>query len=348
MADPTRPVLTLSDLESFDPRARPGERRRFCCPLCGLDKPRDAAHRCLSLESVSGLWKCFRCGESGMVQEHWRARDGVSKSHLTRQTLQRAFAVPPAARVVESRVGQGNAPPLDPPIPADGAEEVQAAGQPEAAPTPNAPTPRWWELWEKSRPLLENDPATRYLQARRGLSFDVAQSAGLRFCSQWPGGAAVVFPLLDLSGNTVAIQGRSLLGSAKISYGPRRHAAFWAPTRLSSGRLIHPLDRVFEGVILVEAPLDALSLALAGFPALALCGTSGPEWLPVACGLRRVFGAFDADEAGDRAFEDLSRVLEPYGACCERLRPEGAKDWNEILVAHGASDLEDFVALRVL
>jgi DNA primase len=99
---------------------------------------------------------------------------------------------------------------------------------------------------------------------------------------------------------------------------------------------------------LVEAPIDALSLAMCGFPSLALCGTSGPSWLHLACGLRRVALAFDADEAGDAAAIAIGAQIAPFGARCQRLRPEGFKDWNEWLMERGTEELEIFLAERLL
>ena len=105
-------------------------------------------------------------------------------------------------------------------------------------------------------------------------------------------------------------------------------------------------------LIVTEAPLDALSLAHASYPALAVCGTEPPVWFHRLCAFRRVLLAFDADEAGERAADKLAPILESYGARCERLAPDadlgGAKDWNEALQSQGRDDLADWLAARVL
>ena len=63
-------TLTLVELELYDPRARAGQsQRRFLCPFCGADKPRDAAHRSLSLNAQTGGWICHRCGRRGLLNE---------------------------------------------------------------------------------------------------------------------------------------------------------------------------------------------------------------------------------------------------------------------------------------
>lgn len=58
--------------------------------------------------------------------------------------------------------------------------------------------------------------------------------------------------------------------------------------------------------------------------------------------------ATDADEAGDGAAVKLGRELASFGARCQRLRPEGAKDWNELLLKWGQPALSDWLAPRVL
>ena len=64
------PVLTLAELEAADPRAPAGGReRRFACPLPSYaDKPRDAAHRSISLNVATGEWTCYRCGAGGRLR----------------------------------------------------------------------------------------------------------------------------------------------------------------------------------------------------------------------------------------------------------------------------------------
>ncbi|MCE5199864.1 toprim domain-containing protein [bacterium] len=96
---------------------------------------------------------------------------------------------------------------------------------------------------------------------------------------------------------------------------------------------------------MTEAPIDALSLALAQMPAIALCGTSGlPSWLvtrmakPAAPGRSRtVYLAFDADPAGDAAAAKIEGQLSLVH--CARLRPQSAKGWNAMLSTQGLDSL---------
>src|SRR4051812_39867720 len=73
---PSRPTLTLRDLERFDPDAPTidGE-RRFCCPLpaCG-DKTVIPEHRSLSLNTAASTWYCHRCHAGGLLAERLAER----------------------------------------------------------------------------------------------------------------------------------------------------------------------------------------------------------------------------------------------------------------------------------
>lgn len=189
-------------------------------------------------------------------------------------------------------------------------------------------------LWAGCQPL--GSEAVRYLE-RRGISRSIAELADVRFHPRWHGREALVFPFKDPSGQVVAIGGRTLLsgGIDKPASGPKKHGAFWAPWNKFG-----PLDPDLPAIIVCEAPIDALSLAMAGFPALAIGGTSPPVWLAQKCAFRRVILGFDADEAGDNAWIKVGAHLRSFGARCERLRPQGAKDWNELLKREGIGALE--------
>jgi hypothetical protein len=321
---PERPILSLAEIDAFDPQGPPA---RKWCPLCGDAKPKDAAHRSLSIDRSSGLWKCFRCNESGQAREFWASKP-LDSPRARRATLRAAFGAPLSA--ASSLIPT--------PTPPSAGLPVQVQTQPV--------TSDWKPLWEQTLPL-ESSPGALYL-ARRAITTDVAALAGVRWSTSWILGGAVVFPVQNHLGEMIAAQGRAVRGSAKITKGPKKEGAFFAPVTLSSGRVCGPLDEAAPAIVLTEAPIDALSIAACGFPALALCGTAGPNWLHLACGLRKVVLAFDADEAGDRAARDMEKRLEPYGARCSRLQPEEFKDWNEWLVRQGRGELNDWLAARLL
>jgi hypothetical protein len=218
---------------------------------------------------------------------------------------------------------------------AQAAFELPPAATPTAADVPAD--------YEAAAPLIGTRGAD-YLSGR-GVPPDVAALAGVRFAANWKGGAAVVFPLCDRAGNVIAAQGRYIgnrsSGLNAITQGPKSAAIFSTAGALDWLKRGAPL-------IVTEAPIDALSIGAAGFPAFAFCGCDAPRWLHFVGGLRRVLIATDADEAGDRAAAKIGANLRTFGATVARLRPEGAKDWNEFLTLYGADALSDYLAPPIL
>jgi hypothetical protein len=300
--------ISLADLEAHDPRASSrGRERRYLCPFCGDGKPKNAAHRSLSLNMESGAYVCYRCEARGKLRDYWEERSTLSRRDRERAKLKKAFELPPVS---------GSATINDP------------AGAP----------PDWKKHLRHLAPL-QGTPGADYLIGR-SLSVELCHAAGVRFCGDWLGRAAVVFPIRNQAGVLVAAQGRYIDGRndpKARTVGPKKRGAF-----ITAGVWESP------AVIATEAPLDALSVASAGYPALALCGKDAPAWLPKVCAFRRVLLAFDADEAGDQAASELAATLTSYGARAERLRPEGAKDWNELLQSTGREGLADWLAVPVL
>ena len=324
-----RPVLSLAEIEAFDPQGPP---LRRWCPLCGEGKAKDAAHRSLSLDRSTGKWKCFRCNAGGLLREFWSddwkgSCKSASGETTKRRTLRRSFGLSSEPLVVTT-----------PPVVADSQSNPVASNQPSAQ--------AWRQRWESCHEL-SNSPGAAYLE-NRGIGLDVALQAGVRFTANWSGHVSVVFPIHDRQGRVVAAQARALRGTVKLTSGPKKEGAFFAPVKFASGRVFEPLEPNAPAIILTEAPIDALSLAMAGFPALALCGTTGPHWLHIACGLRRVALALDEDDAGSKAALELEKTLIPFGAKCLRLEPDGAKDWNEMLLQSGLSKLGDYLAQKLL
>lgn len=329
----SRPVLTVAELEAFDPAAAPGgAKRRFCCPLpdspCA-GKPVDAAHRSLEVQTGSGLWRCYRCGAFGRLREFWPRRESG------RAAARRAFGLSTPARAPAGGVacapiwggcpsGHGSA--------AAGGASASAGGAPGGAPAA-APAPvDWRAAYAAALPLAAMAAARSYLAAR-GIpeAVAVAAAAGVRATARWYGRLALLFAIRDRAGELVAVSGRYLDGRAdpKVRTGGAKGVGVFAtPGALAS-----------DPIIITEAPLDALSLAVCGAPAVALCGTSWPEWLPGHCAFRRVALATDADPAGDAAAAHLAVSLWSFGARTERWRPDGGKDWNELLQARGAAPL---------
>jgi hypothetical protein len=204
---------------------------------------------------------------------------------------------------------------------------------PHAAPEPATD---WREQLHGAREI-DGTKAETYLRGR-GVCIEAARAAGALFAPNFYGKCAATFPICDRHGAQTGASGRYMSTHAtpktRIA-GTKRDGIFATAGALAA-----------QAIIVTEAPIDALSLATAGYPAIALCGTSGPAWMHLACGLRRVLLAFDADEAGDNAAAALMAFLAPYGARCERLRPDGAKDWNEAL-QRDCGALRDFLTRAI-
>jgi DNA primase len=206
-------------------------------------------------------------------------------------------------------------------------------------------------MWDQAPPIAET-PGADYLKSR-GILLEPATAAGVRFVERWAHwtrnqvgewqleatSRRVVFPIQDQVGELVGIQGRAI---------DNRHAGERIITRGSAGifSALGPLPELGRAprVLLVEAPIDALSLAAAGVRdahLLATQGTNWPEWLPRALAFGTALLGQDNDEpdpqgerAGDIAAAKLTDELRAFGVDVARRRPS-CKDWNELLVKCG-------------
>lgn len=181
-----------------------------------------------------------------------------------------------------------------------------------------------WKRWiALAQPIRETEGA-KYLEGR-GVPLNVAEAAGVKFGTWWRAGErraepfdAVIFPIRDARGDLVAAQARAIDGDEKRTKGEKSEGVFFT----TPGRS--------QRLAITEAPIDALVLAACGLPAIALIGTSWPEWLPGKLAGRNIALATDADDAGDKCGRELGAML-----CAWRLRPEGAKDWAELAERRG-------------
>ncbi len=308
--------LSLADLERNDPTARDhGTERRYLCPLPACaDHQRPASHRSLSLNAGTGVWHCHRCHESGLLTDYQTdapKRPAYSANQRPRPSrgLQALATLPPPT------------PPAQPSSPTD--------TPPPPAKVPASPIAGAPEL--RNRQKLPGTPGAEYL-SRRGIPEDVARAAHVRYSPAWYGRPGVVFALQDLNGYLVACQTRHIDERTD----PKAHSLGEAKAGLfaTAGAMDAP------ALVVTEAPIDALSLAAAGLPAVACCGVALRPWILPACVGRVVLLAFDADDAGDKAYQEWQAMLRPIGARVYRLRPEaGAKDWNELLQTIGTDAL---------
>jgi Toprim-like len=203
------------------------------------------------------------------------------------------------------------------------------AGPPSRRPLrPNERANGDWLAELSSAMPIEHTLGADYLMSR-GVSPERAGASDVLFGTKFFGRPAVLFPLQDLHGHRVGVHGRYL---------DTRHPRMRSAGNRRDGVFITADPGGASAVAISEAPIDALSVhQLAGIQAIALCGTSWPNWLVTAVASRHVFIAFDADPPGDTAAVNLGKALGNSGVEYSRLRPVGVKDWNEALQAKSTS-----------
>jgi hypothetical protein len=310
----SHPSLSLADIESYDPHG-------------GRGPDHGKRYRCpicgdgersLSVNINNGLYNCKRgsCGVTGKLSEFWDNGPKPTRAARVQSVLQRAF----------------------------GAASDEASTP---APLTAVPASDDWKLYACGAKPLEDSPAADYL-ASRGITCGLLPvvARGCLYHSAFLGRPAVLFPMRDRRGEAVAIQARMIDGKPKPhrAVGPKSAGVFFTRPEIWQA----------PAIVVVEAPVDALSLMACGVPAVALGGTDAPEWLPGACGFRCAVVATDADEnrAGDHGAEKLAPALASFGAKVARLRPEIAPgehkgDWNAMLQRHGIDGLSAWLHARL-
>nr|HQU85982.1 toprim domain-containing protein [Pyrinomonadaceae bacterium] len=312
--------LSLSELENFDSRSSMrGKERRFCCPRCGSAKPKDAAHRSLTVNTENGAFYCHRCQTKGRLREFWEERPQIPKKARARQKLISHFSIETVDYKKEKT--------------ADEAVKEE-------------------NLAEKMLEFQKNfagSAAEKYLESR-GISAEIAIQSGCGFAPKWEhwekdsekwklkgSDERVIFPVYDRQEKLVAMHSRAIgenhFNSSKITKGNKSEGIFATRKDIFSAKI----------AAICEAPIDALALEMCGIPAVAMIGTSVPDWLALKFSFKQVLIATDADLAGDKAAFNLQNRLASRGAKFYRLRPRTAKDWAEVLENIGAEKLTEFL-----
>ena len=90
------------------------------------------------------------------------------------------------------------------------------------------------------------------------------------------------------------------------------------------GALYWPGERAGAAVVVVEDILSAIAIERAGWPAVAVLGTSisDVQAAEIAAGTRHVIGWFDGDDAGDRAWVRLRKRMALYAPRVTRIRTD--------------------------
>lgn len=313
--------VTLQEIESYDSRPqKSGEEKRFLCCLSDLcrGKPRDSAHRSLSVNTRTGFYICHRCGAKGKLREFWEEKPKLNFKQRARMKLSERFST--TERIIAKT------------------DKNQSHQEP------------WRLKWDSMQTAFADSAAEEYLLGRQ-IPPEISRAADCGFAAQWEHweniegkwklngiDRRVVFPVRDKEKNLVAIQGRAIdrewIASDKITRGDKSLGVFYSAPDVFEQKVI----AVCEGAV------DALALQTCGVAAVAMMGKSAPDWLSVRLGFKAVLLATDADEAGDEAAARLEVELKPTGASTMRLRPKGAKDWGEALEKRGVENLSKHFA----
>lgn len=215
----------------------------------------------------------------------------------------------------------------------------------------------------KMQPAAKPTPLTvlsedglSYLLTQRGISHATSMTAGLFEATSWiretqNETTCVGFPYFDEKGVRTGAKLRAIKTKGFTMQGQAR--AFFGQERLVPG----------EPIIICEGEMDALSITEAGLPN----GISVPHGAPpppkpgatpsdandkrlecvwsarsILQAAPKVIIAVDNDAPGEALAEELARRIGK--AKCWRVRwPEGIKDANEFLLAHGPEDLRGYI-----
>lgn len=160
---------------------------------------------------------------------------------------------------------------------------------------------------------------------RRGIALQIADSAGVRYASDFGGRPAVIVGLYDQHGILKSVHGRYLVVARRqdkmLTIGPGG-----GTVNVLGGWRANPL-------LVVEGLFDALSLAMCGVSCAGTIGRWVP-WIPQIAQERTLWLGFDAGRSGEA---EVARYAEHMRAAqVRRILPPGrSKDWNTALVKRG-------------
>jgi len=158
---------------------------------------------------------------------------------------------------------------------------------------------------------------------------------------------SIVVPVQDENQQITEVYGRKILGkrlrkgTAQHLYLPGAHEGVWNIEAL----------KVYDEIILCEALLDAMTFWVQGFKNVtASYGTSGFTASHLAAfkqhTIKRVLIAYDRDEAGNTAAEQLAQKLNQEGIECFRLQFPKKMDANEYALKMTPADKSLALVIR--
>ena len=146
----------------------------------------------------------------------------------------------------------------------------------------------------------------------------------------------ITFPILALSGEILAIQGR-YVGDWKADGVPK----YWN-TPYEKGKVLYGLHESLCNVqeldycFVTEGPIDAINLVSLGIPAVAVLGANFTEHhaIVLGCFYSKIIACGDSDKTGNTFSQQIKTRVEAIGCVAWRYTvPEQYKDFNEFFVA---------------
>lgn len=186
-----------------------------------------------------------------------------------------------------------------------------------------------WEVKEKVDELLTFDILDQYafihpyLEKKRGIKEIYQRALRIGFDAEKK---AVSFPILDKNGNLVNIKFRSV-----------RSKVFWYYNNNKVRDHLYLLflvrQKKAKTVFLVESEIDAITLFMHGFPAIAVMGSSMTKKqrsLILDSGIETLILATDNDKAGRRLSRSIVDQLGGFLELKELEFPQQYKDVNDL------------------
>jgi DNA primase len=313
--------------------------------LCPFHKDTDPS---LSIDPVANVWKCFGCGRAGDVIEWVKYAEGVSFNHAI-ELLQRdhlpststAPAGPPPKRTVVTKL---------PPLIEHTADDKKLLDT----------IVTYYQKRLKENPLAQQYLIERGLKsaemldefriglADRSLSYHIPHSRSVDGAAQRGRlielgilrkdtghehfNGCVVIPILNLDGDVMQMYGRKITANlrpdlARHLYLPGPRRGVWNERALVASKEI----------ILCEALIDALTFWCAGYRNVtSVYGVNGLTDDHRAAfqrhGTKRIYIAYDRDDAGERAAQVHSEELIQMGIECFRVQFPKEQDANEFVL----------------
>jgi DNA primase catalytic core len=312
--------------------------------LMGLCPFHDDRNPSLSIDPVKNEWQCFGCGRKGDVIEWVKCAEGVSFHHALEMLKREHF---PLAGGPIQAVKQSTVPKLPPLIDA-GAEDKKLLEivvsyyhetlkkEPEAQQylvkrgLQSAEMVEHFRLGYANRTLSYHLPASNRAAGEEQRT-RLKELGILR--NQKPGhehfNGSLVVPVFNLAGEVVEMYGRKITprlreGTPLHLYLPGEHRGVWNEEALIASKEI----------ILCEALIDAMTFWCAGYRNVtASYGVNGFTADHRAAfekhGTKRVYIAYDHDEAGNKAAAKLAGELMEIGIECFRIEFPKGIDANE-------------------